>query len=119
MIGTLTSNKGWSSIKFTGSPIASRFINTSSDQELVKFLDKTGEKIIPCNSITIEADSADLYFSVWRFSKGEDPDNFDFTDEPVFYVPAGESVNISGLGIGAIKFANASGTGYFIQGLSY
>lgn len=119
-IGMLTSGNSWSSVKYTGSPIATRLLTTIENQELVQFLDNGG-KPISCNSVTVEAGAVDLYFSVWVFNnKNKDNvDNVDFTNEAVFYCKAGTTINISGLSIGAIKFANNLGAEYFIQALSY
>lgn len=124
-IGTLSSNSGWSSVKFNGTPVTDRFIATTENQEfvpLVSYSDAT--KLASLNSITITADDSDLYFSVLRkdspksrlVSEGE---SFDFTDEPVFFVEAEDSITLSGLGISGIKFSNNSGARYFIQGMAF
>jgi hypothetical protein len=122
-IGVLTSSRGFSSLAYTGSPVTDRFTATTEGQELILFRPKDyvegeNDKIARCNSVLIEADGVDLYLTVVR-GDIKDIENFDFTGEPVYYVPAGESRNISGLAIQGIKLSNALGARYFIEALSY
>lgn len=115
-IGILSSNSGVSSIKFTGSPIASRFVTTDANQKLITLTSKDG-KVLQANSVTISAGTSDLYFSVR--STDENIASYVWTNDPVFFCAADESVTISGLSISHIKFSNNSGAQYFIQALTY
>lgn len=116
-VGIKTANRGWSSIKYDGSPITSRFVATTENQQMIQFLSKNNKQI-SCNSVTIEADDVDLYFTIWVENSKQDPNTYDYTDSPVYHCPAGKTISINGLGIGAIKFANNLGANYFIQALS-
>ena len=125
MASVFTSNGIFSTIKYTGSPIVSKFKTTTENQELVLFRPKDSTvdnpKILRCNSVTIEASTADLAFVLIReslSSKDVDLTTFDFTDEPVIYVDAETSKTISGTGIIGVKFANNLGAEYSISALS-
>lgn len=119
-IGMLTSGQPYSTLKYTGAEITDRFSETTTNQELLKFQDKEGNDLT-LNTITIEADTVDLYFTIWVKPKKSTKtiETHDFIDDAVYICPAGESRNISGLGAGGIKFSNDSGARYFIQGMSY
>lgn len=110
----IISSYPYSSLKYTGSAITNRFSTTTQNQELVRFYKPNGTDITTCNTITVEADTVDLYFSVV-------PQNvqLSFTNEPVYFVRAGEVITVSGISMTGIKFSNALGAKYYIQGLGY
>lgn len=114
-IGNLTSSYGFSTKVYTGSTISDRFTATASNQQRIDFLTKGGAEA-HLNSFTIEADSADLYFSI--ITPGM-KSNYDFSNDPVFFVPANEKMSFSGLDVIGIKFSNATGARYFIQGMGF
>ena len=125
MIGTLTSSGIYSNTKHTGSAITDRFSLTTENQELLLFRPKDSTvdvpKVLTCNTTTIEANDSDLYITPVRASliKGQDIETYDFTDEPVIYIEAGTSKNISGVAIVGIKFSNDLGASYSVNALSY
>lgn len=114
-IGELTSSYGYSSLKYTGGVIGSRFSTTTVNQQLVNFLTSEGNTAF-CNAVTIEAGASDLYFALMTSNMKT---SASFTDAPVYFVPAGETMSVSGLSIKGIKFANNLGAQYYIQGIGY
>jgi hypothetical protein len=62
----------------------------------------------------IEAGNADLYFTV--LPTRTNPNTFDFTDEPVLFVPEGDKLVVSGMGMMGIKISNGAGVSLFMQG---
>ena len=117
-IGVLSSSKSYSSLKFGTEAISNRFSTTTEDQEMVKFLGEDGT-LVRCNAISITAGAGDLYFAVCKEFQLVDGANYDFSNAPVYYVPAGGTLEIKGLEISGLKFNNASGASYFIQGMAY
>ena len=124
-IGNLSSTYTYSNLKYDGNVPASRFTQTTSDNQLIAFAKKDDPaKLVQLNSLTLTADATGIYFCVLRY---DSPDNglvseaeaYDFTDEPVLYADAGESITLSGLGICAIKIVGLSGTSYAIQGMGW
>lgn len=116
--GKLSSNGGYSSLKYTGSAITDRFSTTTVNQELVIFKDRLDEKQLNLNSIVITADDTDLYFSLLP-DKSHFEGEYNFTDSFVYFVEAGANITLSGLAISGIKFSNSLGARYFIMGMSF
>jgi len=120
--GQIASNGTYSSLKYTGSAIASRFSATTVNQELIIFKDKTDNDNVTCNSINVTAGTQDLFFSILPSKANIAPtelSEFDFTDSFVFFVEAESSITVSGVSMGGVKFSNTSGAQYYITGLSY
>jgi|LGVF01.2.fsa_nt_gb hypothetical protein len=118
--GNLTSNGGYSSLKYTGSAITDRFNVTTANQELVIFKDRLDDKQLNLNSIVVSADDSDLYFSLLPKKSQEIlPGDYNFTDSFVYFVEAGASITLSGLAVSGVKFSNALGARYFIMGMSF
>jgi len=115
-IGELYSSSVWSTLKYTGSAIVSRFYTTLANQELILFLDKEGKQI-RVNSLTVESESVDVYLTIVR--NFDNPSAFVYTDEPVLVVKAGETLNITGVEILGIKLSNALGTKLFCMASKY
>ena len=115
-IGNLIASSAWSSKVFTGSVIADRFTATTSNQQTVLFLDKDGKQS-HLNSFMIEADASDLYFTPIR--NIGNPSTFNYVGEPVFVCKSGETLSVGGFECIGVKFSNASGARYFIQGTRY
>lgn len=103
----------FSTLKYTGSAITNRFSTTTGNQEKVIFLDEAGTNLA-CQSLTIEAGAADLYFV--PIESGVDHSTQNFNNDPVYFVAAGEKISISGISIIGLQFANALGAQYFVQG---
>ena len=116
MIGTLSSSNSVSSIKFTGSAIASPFVTTTSNQQIVTLTGKGGN-VLRANAVTISAGSADLYVSLSKFN--ENLASYVWTNDPVFYIPAETSMSFNGLEVSHIRFSNASGAQYLIQAFTF
>ena len=60
-------NTDWSSLKWTGSPISDKFSTTSANQEIVLF-ERENNRILNCTTLTITADTTDLYFTIINIS---------------------------------------------------
>ena len=84
--GEVFGTKAYSSVKYTGSPIASRFATTAGNQQLITLTDKEG-KTVQTNSLTITAGTADLYISV--IGLNENVATYVWTNESVYFVEAG------------------------------
>ena len=112
MLG-ISAQASWASKVYNGAPIADRFTATESNQQIVLFLDKEGN-MAHLNSMTIEADGTDLYFSI--VTEGALKAGYDFTGDPVLCCKAGETFFIGGLKVNGIKFSNNTGARYYIQG---
>jgi len=107
----------FSTLKYTGAIIADRFYTTLANQELILFKSKDNKQI-NCNSITIEADGVnDIYFSIVR--DFESPETFDYTDEPVIHVKAGETLVVNGVQTRGIKLSNDLGAILYVTGTKY
>lgn len=104
------SNSTFSTLKYNGSPVVDRFTGTTQNQQLVLFTDINGNAL-QLNSITVEADNSDLYFTIVN-----DLTNTNYTNMPVMYCPNGDTVTIVGIPMRGVKFSNATGARYFIQG---
>lgn len=115
-IGTLSSSQAFSSMKHTGSVIASPFVTTTTNQQRIDLVAKDG-KPMKANAVTITAGTADLYVSFTSLKS--EPSSYSWIDEPVYYIPAEGSVSFNGLEIAHIKFSNASGAQYLIQAFGY
>jgi len=116
MIGTLSSSNSFSSIKFTGSAIASPFVTTTSNQQIVTLTGKGGN-ILRANAVTITAGTADLYVSLSKYN--ENLASYAWTNDPVFYIPAETSMSFNGLEVSHIRFSNNSGAQYLIQAFTF
>lgn len=117
----------YSSVSHTGAVITDRFTSALTNQKFIPFI-KSANTYAMCNSVMIEADTVPLYFTPYysntptiSLDGGGNPVDFNFVDKPVFYVPAGETITISGASIAGIKLSNAGGATvrYFIQGTGY
>ena len=120
-IGELTSQAPFSTLKYTGAPITATLSTTQTNQELI-ILEAEGStienvKVANLNSLTLTAGSADLHFSV--LTRERDIESHVFIGDPVFVCDAGTTINLSGLNIVALKFANNSGAEYLLQGFSW
>ena len=115
-IGSLLSSNSFSTLKHTGSTIASPFVTTTQNQQLVTLTDEAGA-IMRANAVTITAGSSDLYVSF--LGKNDNIATYNWINDPVFYIPANTSMSFNGLSITHIKFSNASGVQYLIQAFTY
>lgn len=116
MQGELYASSVFSTLKYTGSAITNRFYTTVANQELILFVDKTGSQKY-CNSITVEADTTDIYFTPVR--KMENPSTFVYTNEPVLVVLAGEKMTLVGVELMGIKLSNALGAKVLVTGTTF
>lgn len=119
-IGQLSSNGQFSTQKYDGATVpTTKFYTTVEDGEIIEMI-SDDNKIIRCNSITVTANSTDVFFCVWSNQGSKAiPSDYDFTDKSYYTCDAGTSINVSGLPIGAVKILNATGTEVRIEGVSY
>lgn len=116
MSNGIISWNAFSTLKYTGSTITNKFYTTLANQELILFLDKDGKQQL-CNSVTVMADTSDIYFTPVR--NIENPSAYVFTNEPVLVCLAGESVTISGVPLKGVKLSNALGAKILVMGTTY
>jgi hypothetical protein len=126
-MGQFNYNTDWSSVKWTGSTIADKFTATTKAQEVILF-ERENNRILTCNTLTVSADTTDLYFTIIKGNVFLDGDSlvrkldgslYDFTDSPTFTVPADEARSFNGLKATGIRFANGIGARYNIGAIGY
>ena len=115
-IGILSANGIFSSLKKGAGAVTSRFITTTSADQLVLFKDKFNQDV-RLNSVTIEANAVGLYVSILRAV--DNPSGYDFTGEDVIFIPEERNVTVSGVELIGVKIWGASGQSYYIAGTRF